>query len=100
MLSDLRRSRRGVATIIAEVMMVLIVILLSAIVYVWVVPASTSHASKGNAGAAYAEKFETERAQFVTYVVWIREAVAACGSQDGRVGCAPGVSYLTCAGSV
>jgi len=100
MLSDLRRSRRGVATIIAEVMMVLIVILLSAIVYVWVVPAFTSQASKDNAGAAYAEKFETVRAQFATYVVSIPETVAACGSQDGSVGCAPGGSYLTCGGSI
>jgi len=100
MLSDLRRSRRGVATIIAEVMMVLIVILLSAIVYVWVVPAFTSQASKDNAGAAYAEKFETVRAQFATYVVSIPETVAACGSQDGSVGCSPGGSYLTCGGSI
>ncbi|TMI59988.1 right-handed parallel beta-helix repeat-containing protein [Candidatus Bathyarchaeota archaeon] len=88
------------ATIIAEVMMVLIVILLSAIVYVWVVPAFTSQASKDNAGAAYAEKFETVRAQFATYVVSIPETVAACGSQDGSVGCAPGGSYLTCGGSI
>src|SRR2546422_7952875 len=100
MLSDLRRSRRGVATIIVEVMMVLIVIVLSAIVYVWVVPAFTSQASKDNAGAAYAEKFETVRAQFATYVVSIPETVAACGSQDGSVGCAPGGSYLTCGGSI
>src|SRR6266480_1856560 len=69
MLSNLRRSRRGVATIIAEVMMVLIVILMSAIVYVWVVPAFTSQASKDNAGAAYAEKFETVRAQFANNAV-------------------------------
>src|SRR2546422_11699116 len=100
MLSKLGRARRGVATIIAEVMMVLIVILLSAIVYVWVVPAFTSQASKDNAGAAYAEKFETVRAQFATYVVSIPETVAACGSQDGSVGCAPGGSYLTCGGGI
>jgi len=87
-----------VATIIAEVMMVLIVILMSAIVYIWVVPAFTSQASKDNAGAAYSEKFETVRAQFATYVVSIPETVAACGSQDGSVGCSPG-SYLTCNGS-
>ena len=99
MLSKLGRSRRGVATIIAEVMMVLIVIVLSAIVYVWVVPAFTSQASKDNAGAAYAEKFETVRAQFATYVVSIPETVAACGSQDTSVGCAPS-SYLTCGGSI
>src|SRR5437773_2937416 len=95
MLSNLRRSRRGVATIIAEVMMVLIVILMSAIVYVWVVPAFTSQASKDNAGAAYAEKFETVRAQFANNAVSSPETVAACGSQDTSVGCSPG-SYLTC----
>jgi FlaG/FlaF family flagellin (archaellin) len=99
MLSDLRRSRRGVATIIAEVMMVLIVILMSAIVYVWVVPAFTSQASQDNAGAAYAEKFETVWAQFANYAVSSPETVAACGSQDGNVGCAPS-SYLTCGGSI
>src|SRR5205807_5437453 len=98
MLSKLGRSRRGVATIIAEVMMVLIVIVLSAIVYVWVVPAFTSQASKDNAGAAYAEKFETVRAQFANNAVSSPETVAACGSQDTSVGCSPG-SYLTCNGS-
>jgi hypothetical protein len=87
-----------VATIIAEVMMVLIVILMSTIIYVWVVPAFTSKASQDNAGAAYSEKFETVRAQFATYVVSIPETVAACGSQDTNVGCSPG-SYLTCNGS-
>src|SRR5205807_5791876 len=99
MLSKLGRSRSGVATIIAEVMMVLIVILLSAIVYVWVVPAFTSQASKDNAGAAYSEKFETVRAQFATYVVSSPETVSVCGSQDTSVGCAPS-SYLTCGGSI
>src|SRR5437899_5111584 len=98
MLSNLGRSRRGVATIIAEVMMVLIVILLSAIVYVWVVPAFTSQASKDNARAAYSEKFETVRAQFANNAVSSPETVAACGSQDTSVGCAPS-SYLTCNGS-
>ncbi len=100
MLSNLRRSRRGVATIIAEVMMVLIVILMSTIIYIWVVPAFTSQTSQDNAGAAYAEKFETVRAQFATYVVSIPETVANCGSQDTNVGCAPGGSYLTCGGSI
>jgi FlaG/FlaF family flagellin (archaellin) len=99
LVSNLRRSRRGVATIIAEVMMVLIVILMSAIVYVWVVPAFTSQASQDNAGAAYSEKFETVRAQFATYVVSIPETVAACGSQDTNVGCSPG-SFFTCGGSI
>jgi hypothetical protein len=88
-----------VATIIAEVMMVLIVILMSAIVYIWVVPAFTSQASQDNAGAAYAEKFETVRAQFANNAVSSPETVAACGSQDTSVGCAPS-SYLTCGGSI
>jgi FlaG/FlaF family flagellin (archaellin) len=100
MLSELRRSRRGVATIIAEVMMVLIVILLSAIVYVWVVPAFTSQTSQDNAGAAYAEKFETVWAQFANNAVSSPETVAACGSQDTNVGCAPAGSSLTCGGSI
>jgi FlaG/FlaF family flagellin (archaellin) len=100
MLSTLRRSRKGVATIIAEVMMVLIVILMSAIVYIWVVPAFTSQATQDNAGAAYSEKFTTVRAQFATYVVSIPETVADCGSQDTTVGCTPGGSYLTCGGSI
>jgi FlaG/FlaF family flagellin (archaellin) len=98
MLSNLRSSRRGVATIIAEVMMVLIVILMSAIVYVWVVPAFTSQTSQDNAGAAYAEKFETVWAQFANNAVSSPETVAACGSQDTNVGCSPGGSYTTCNG--
>jgi len=89
-----------VATIIAEVMMVLIVILMSAIVYIWVVPAFTSQAGQDNAGAAYSEKFTTVRAQFATYVVSIPETVAACGSQDTNVGCTPSGSYTTCNGSI
>jgi hypothetical protein len=88
-----------VATIIAEVMMVLIVILMSAIVYVWVVPAFTSQTSQDNAGAAYAEKFETVWAQFANNAVSSPETVAACGSQDTNVGCAPRGSYTTCNGS-
>jgi hypothetical protein len=99
MLSELCRSRRGVATIIAEVMMVLIVILMSAIVYVWVVPAFTSQTSRDNAGAAYAEKFETVWAQFANNVVSSPEPVAACGSFDNAP-CAPGGSYTTCNGSI
>src|SRR5205809_5183072 len=99
MLSNLRRSRRGVATIIAEVMMVLIVILMSAIVYVWVVPAFTSQASKDNAGAAYAEKFETVRVQFANNGVSQPETESECCSQNTSVGCSPG-SYLTFNGSI
>ena len=80
--------------------MVLIVILMSAIVYVWVVPAFTSQTSQDNAGAAYAEKFETVWAQFANNAVSSPETVAACGSQDTSVGCAPGGSFFTCGGSI
>src|SRR5260370_18044700 len=99
MLSNLRRSRRGVGTIIGEVMMVLIVILMSTIIYIWVVPAFTSQASQDNAGAAYAEKFETVWAQFANNAVSSPETVAPCGSQDTNVGCSPS-SYLTCGGAL
>src|SRR5438876_11062888 len=95
MLSDLRRSRRGVATIIAEVMMVLIVIVLSAIVYVWVVPAFTSQASKDNAGAAYSEKFETVRAQFATYVQSIPETVTDFSANTTELRCTISSPFVT-----
>src|SRR5437879_3436308 len=100
MLSKLGRSRRGVATIIAEVMMVLIVILLSAIVYVWVVPAFTSQASKDNAAAAYSEKFETVRAQFATYVQSIPETVTDCSAASSGLGCTASSPFVTCNGSI
>src|SRR2546428_12990066 len=98
MLSTLRRSRRGVATIIAEVMMVLIVILMSAIVYIWVVPAFTSQASQDNAGAAYSEKFEPVRAQFATYVQSIAETVTTCSASVSGLGCNAPRPLVTCHG--
>src|SRR5438552_3927769 len=100
MLSNLRRSRRGVATIIAEVMMVLIVILMSTIIYVWVVPAFTSQASQDNAGAAYSEKFETVRAQFATYVQSIPETVTDCNAASSGLGCTAPNPFVTCNGSI
>jgi len=89
-----------VATIIAEVMMVLIVILMSAIVYVWVVPAFTSQASQDNAGAAYSEKFETVRAQFATYVQSIPETVTDCAASVSNLGCSAPNPFVTCNGSI
>ncbi len=80
--------------------MVLIVILMSTIIYIWVVPAFTSQTNQDNAGAAYAEKFETVWAQFANNAVSSPETVAACGSQDTNVGCSPGSSYTTCNGSI
>jgi hypothetical protein len=72
---SLRHSRRGVSTIIAEVMMVLIVILMSAIVFVWVVPTFQSSTVTDNSGAAYAEKFSTVWGNFATFAPRIPESV-------------------------
>src|SRR5690348_3702380 len=95
-----RRSRKGMATIVAEVLMVVIVIIMSTIIYVWVVPAFTSSTVTDNAGAAYNEKFTTVKGQFATYVSSIPETVAACGSQDSATGCSPSSPYVTCNGSI
>jgi hypothetical protein len=86
------------STIIAEVLMVLITILLSAIVFVWAVPTFQSQTNHDNAGAAYTEKFETVRGQFATYVQSIPETVtdASCPFQGG--GC-PFSSSTTCNGA-
>jgi hypothetical protein len=88
------------ATIVAEVLMVVIVIIMSTIIYVWVVPAFTSSTVTDSAGAAYNEKFTTVKGQFATYVSSIPETVAACGSQDTATGCSPSSPYVTCNGSI
>ena len=80
--------------------MVLIVILMSAIVYIWVVPAFTSQASQDNAGAAYSEKFETVRAQFATYVQSIAETVTTCSASVSGLGCTAPSPFVTCNGSI
>jgi len=96
---SLRRSKKAISTVVAEVLMVLIVIILSAIVYAWVLPTFTSSEVQGNNGAAYAEKFSTLWGNFATFATNIPETVVNCGSQDGGVGCSPN-SYHTCAGSI
>ena len=65
--------------------MVLITILLSAIVFVWAVPTFQSQTSHDNAGAAYAEKFQTVRGNFATFVTNIPETItdATCPYQSG-----------------
>src|SRR5947199_10730992 len=77
---SLTRSRRGFSTIIAEVMMVLIVIIMSAIVFVWVVPTFQSNTGQDNSGAAYAEKFSTLWGNFSTFAPSIPETVRSCPS--------------------
>ncbi len=75
---SLRRSRRGFSTIIAEVMMVLIVIIMSAIVFIWVTPTFQSNTGQDNSGAAYAEKFSTIWGNFATFAPSIPETVYTC----------------------
>jgi len=72
---SLRRSRRGMSTIYAEALMIVIVIILSTIVFVWVVPALMSNTTQDNAGAAYSENFKTIQGQFATFVQSIPETV-------------------------
>src|SRR3989441_1761733 len=93
-----RRSRMGMATVVAEVLMVVIVIIMSTIVYVWVVPTFTSQTGHDNAGAAYSEKFNTVRGQFATFVQSIPETVDPCTASP--IGCSPSSPFVTCNGSI
>jgi len=86
------------STIYAEVLMVLIVIALSAIVFIWAVPAFTSNTGQDNAGAAYSEKFKTIQGQFATYVQSIPETVTSC--RNSPIGCSPSNPFVTCNGSI
>lgn len=72
---SLRQNKKGLDTIIAEVLMLLIVIILSSIVFIWVVPAFQSSQVSGNSGAAYSEKFQTLWGQFATFANSIPESV-------------------------
>ena len=88
------------APIVAEVLMVVIVIIMSTIVYVWVVPTFTSQTGHDNAGAAYSEKFNTVRGQFATYAASIPETVTLCSDSASGLGCSPPNPFVTCNGSI
>src|SRR3989442_1330081 len=100
MLSSFCRSRKGMAPIVAEVLMVVIVIIMSTIVYVWAVPTFTSQTGQDNAGAAYSEKFKTVRGQFATYAASIPETVTLCSASASGLGCSPSSPFVTCNGSI
>src|SRR3989441_7981957 len=100
MLSSFCRSRKGMAPIVAEVLMVVIVIIMSTIVYVWAVPTFTSQTGHDNAGAAYSEKFNTVRGQFATYAASIPETVTLCSASASGLGCSPSNPFVTCNGSI
>lgn len=79
------------STIYAEAMMVVIVILMSTIIFVWVVPAFTTNTTSDNAGAAYAEKFQTVQGSYASFVQSIPEPV--------RTSPGPFTPYQTCSQS-
>src|SRR5438309_11949972 len=95
---SLRRSRKGMATIMAEVMMVVIVIIMSTIIFVWVVPTFTSQTGQHNAEAAYSEKFTTVRGQLETFVQSIHETVDPCTASTK--GCSPSIPFVACTGFI
>ncbi len=80
--------------------MVVIVIIMSTIVYVWVVPTFTSQTGHDNAVAAYSEKFNTVRGQFATYAASIPETVTLCSDSASGLGCSPPNPFVTCNGSI
>ncbi len=98
-MSSLWRSKKGMDTVIAEVLMVLIVIIMSAIVYAWVLPAFQSSEVGGNTGAAYAEKFSTVWGNFASYnTTSTPESGRSCSDARyyGMDGCSPTGSYINC----
>src|SRR6266849_4702234 len=74
---SLWRSRKGISTIIAEVLMVLIIIIMSATIFIWVVPVFQSSTSQDNSNLAYQEHFQTITGSFATFVQSIPESVAS-----------------------
>ncbi len=78
--------------------MIVIVILMSTIVYVWVVPTFTSQTGQDNSYAAYNEKFKTIRGQFASYTVSEFEPVLPCTWPTNQ--CSPSNPFTTCNGSI
>ncbi len=78
--------------IVAEVLMVLIVIMMSTVIYIWVVPAFQSNTSQDNSNMAYQEHFQTIMGAFATFVKSIPESVAASPG--------PITPYTTCTSSI
>jgi hypothetical protein len=89
---SLSRSRKGMSSVVAEVLMVLIVIILSAIVYVWVMPTFTNSEAQGNSTGVYAEKFSTLWGSFATFASSAPETLNGNLIYSGP--------YTTCTGSI
>ena len=86
-----RRSRKGVSTIVAELLMVLIVIIMSATAFIWAVPVFQSTTSGDNSNLAFQEHFQTITGSFASFVASIPETVQ---SSPG-----PFTPYQTCSAS-
>lgn len=84
--------------------MVLIVIILSSIVYVWVLPTFTSAEVQGNSGSQYAERFQTLWGNFATFAPSIPETVYTCTDfvsyANVPSGMCPVSSPITCTTSI
>ena len=80
------------STVYAEAIMIAIVIVLSSIVFIWVVPVlQTNTSGQDNTGAAYSERFQTLQGQYATFVQSTPESV--------RTSPQPPSSYQTCTSS-
>ena len=79
--------------------MLLIVIMMSSIVFIWVVPTFQSNTGHDNSNAAYAEKFSTLWGNFATFAPSIPESVTACTGLPASGLCPPS-SPVTCNGSI
>ena len=93
-----RRSRKGLDTIVAEVLMLLIVIIMSSIVFIWAIPTFQSSQVGGNSVATYSEKFSTLWGNFASFAPSIPESLRACSDAQyyGMNGCTPSGSYISC----
>ena len=80
--------------------MLLIVIVMSSIVFVWVVPAFSSNTGSDNSGAAYGEKFQTIWGNFATFAPSIPETVTSCTNVAASGLCPIQNPYVTCNGSI
>ena len=93
-------SRKGISTIVAEVLMLLIVIIMSGIVFVWVVPYFNSQTTTDNATAAYAEKFQTVWGNFATFAPSIPETVTQCTNVPASGLCPLANPKVNCPGTI
>src|SRR5215831_20624399 len=80
--------------------MLLIVIIMSSIVFVWVVPYFQSQATTDNSTAAYAEKFQTVWGNFATFAPSIPETVTQCDNVAGNNICPLPTPKTTCSDAI